>query len=108
MDNLAEKLAKWFGSTAFIIFHAVWFSLWIVLHYLLDFDSDWSILTLTVSLEAIFLSLFILRAENIQSERFENKVDRDLKTSNKILNRLAGLKAACVREASQKTSTKKR
>lgn len=98
MDKFAEKLARWFGSAPFIGLHLAWFLLWIVLHYLINFDPEWSTLTLIVSLEAIFLSLFILRAETIQSDRFEDKVDGDLRTSNIILHRLSGLKAARTRE----------
>lgn len=78
MDRLAEKASIWFGSTAFIIFHFLWFGAW----YPLGGKTD--TLTLIVSLEAIFLSLFILRAENIQNAREEKKLDkikRDVKRS---------------------------
>jgi len=88
MDKLAEKLAAWFGSTPFIAVHLVWFATWVFLHLTRDFDPDWSSLTLIVSLEAIFLSLFILRAENVQADRFDKNVKRDLKTSRKILDKL--------------------
>jgi uncharacterized membrane protein len=67
MDRMAEKLAEWFGSVPFIMFHLVWFTIWIVLHLTIKFDQDWQNLTVIVSLEAIFLALFILRAENVQS-----------------------------------------
>ncbi len=79
MDKLAEKLAEIFGSAPFILFHVVWFAAWIISNAFLQFDKDYSILTIVVSLEAIFLSLFILRAENIQSARLENKVKEDLR-----------------------------
>lgn len=88
MDKLAEKLAGWFGSTPFILFHIVWFGTWIVLHLTRGLDPEWANLTIVVSLEAIFLSLFILRAENIQSGRFEENVKKDLKTSKMILDKL--------------------
>lgn len=81
MDNLAEKLAKVFGSAPFIIFHFMWFTIWIVLNFIMKFDPEYSLLTIVVSLEAIFLSLFILRAENIQSERLEKKIKKDVKRS---------------------------
>jgi uncharacterized membrane protein len=85
MDKLAEKMAKWFGSAPFILFHVVWFAVWVGLHVVVSFDQDWSALTLIVSLEAIFLSLFILRAENVQGERFERKVKQDVRTTRKVL-----------------------
>lgn len=79
IDKIAEKLASIFGSGPFIIFHIIWFTIWIVLNAFIRFDHDYSLLTIIVSLEAIFLSLFILRAENIQSTRLENMVKEDLK-----------------------------
>lgn len=91
MDKLAEKLAGWFGSTPFIVFHFVWFGGWVTAHMLMSFDTDWANLTLVVSLEAIFLSLFILRAENIQSGRFEERVKKDLKTSKQIMTKIETL-----------------
>ena len=92
MDKIAEKLANWFGSTPFILSHFVWFATWVILHMRSQFDQDWSSLTLIVSLEAIFLSLFILRAENIQSGRFEKNVKKDLRTSKQILEKIDKLK----------------
>lgn len=91
MDKFAEKLAEWFGSAPFIFFHLVWFSIWVGLHIFRTFDADWSSLTLIVSLEAIFLSLFILRAENVESRRAEKQVKRDIKKSEEQLKLLKTL-----------------
>lgn len=92
MDKLAEKLAVWFGSSPFILFHVAWFTLWVVMHVLTNFDPDWSALTVIVSLEAIFLSLFILRAENIDADRFAKNVRRDLRTRHELLEEIESLK----------------
>jgi uncharacterized membrane protein len=92
MDRLAEKLAGWFGSSPFILFHVAWFGVWVGLHFTLDFDPEWAILTLVVSLEAIFLSLFILRAENVQAERFEKKIKQDVRVTQKILKKVKAKK----------------
>lgn len=92
MDKFAEKLAGWFGSAQFIVFHMLWFSGWIILHLLIQFDKDWENLTIIVSLEAIFLSLFILRAENVQSKRSEEQVKKDLKKSDEQLKLLKSIK----------------
>lgn len=88
MNALAEKLAKWFGSAPFIIFHIIWFGAWIVGNLLFQFDPEWSVLTIIVSLEAIFLSLFILRAENVASERQEREIKEDIKRTKQIIDRL--------------------
>jgi uncharacterized membrane protein len=91
MDNLAERLSKWFGSSPFILFHVIWFTVWVVLHFTASFDEDWEILTIVVSLEAIFLSLFILRGDNIQAGRFEKDVKEDLRRSNEQLKLLKSI-----------------
>jgi uncharacterized membrane protein len=88
MDKLAQRMAEWFGSTPFIALHAIWFGAWVILHNTSNFDPDWANLTVVVSLEAIFLSLFILRAENVQSSKFELQVRQDIKTSKQILDKL--------------------
>lgn len=79
MDKISEKLANVFGSGPFIIFHVIWFGGWVITNSIWQFDKEFSTLTIIVSLEAIFLSLFIMRAENIQSARLEKKVQQDLK-----------------------------
>ena len=56
-----------------------------MMHHLTGFDDKWSTLTIVVGVEVIFLSLFILRAENVQSRRFEADVRRDLRNSRKVL-----------------------
>lgn len=76
MDKIAEKLSTLFGSTPFILVHALWFGGWVGLNVVTKFDRDFSLLTVIVSLEAIFLSLFILRAETIQGRRVEKKLTR--------------------------------
>lgn len=82
LDKAAEKAAEWFGSAAFILLHVVWFAAWFPL------GGDTDLLTLIVSLEAIFLSLFILRAENVASRRMERSVKKDLAKSNEVLRKL--------------------
>lgn len=73
MNKLAEKLSEWFGSSPFILLHVVWFAVWLILRMPME------LLTLIVSLEAIFLALFVLRAENIQAQRTERLL-KGLKT----------------------------
>ena len=92
MDKLAEKLTAWFGSSPFILFHVTWFAGWVFLHVTTNFDNDWSALTVIVSLEAIFLSLFILRAENVEIARDARNVRRDLRTRRDLLEEIDSLK----------------
>lgn len=85
MDKIAEKLARLFGSTPFILLHIVGFGSWIIVHRVTGFDDKLANLTVLAGVEVIFLSLFILRAENVQTKRFESDVRKDLGHSKKIL-----------------------
>lgn len=88
MDRIAEKFSDWFGSAPFILLHAVWWVLWFSFKLSLD------ILLVIVSLEAIILSLFILRAENVQSRRTEKAVIADLKESRKQMEIISRIEKA--------------
>lgn len=79
IDNIAEKISQWFGSTPFLILHVVWFSAWFI------FKLDPQLLTLIVSLEAIFLTILILRAEIVQSSRLEKYIKQAAKVSKQDL-----------------------
>lgn len=70
---LAEHITSFSGSMNFVYFHVVWFGLWILINqgylrpYIQPFDPfPYGLLTMLVSLEAIFLSTFILIAQNRQ------------------------------------------
>ncbi len=76
-DRAADGITRFAGSMSFIYIHSVWFALWLVLNLgalgsALVFDRfPFGLLTLIVSLEAIFLSTFILISQNRQAERSE-------------------------------------
>lgn len=73
--KLAEFISVWSGSMNFVYFHIIWFSLWISINstnifsgYIGRFDPfPYGLLTMLVSLEAIFLSTFILINQNRQA-----------------------------------------
>lgn len=72
--RLAEKVTAAAGSMGFAYFHAVWFTLWIIINegwlssIVTPFDPfPYGLLTMIVSLEAIFLSTFIMVAQNRQA-----------------------------------------
>lgn len=71
--SLADWVTGFSGSIYFVYFHIIWFSLWIVVNqgllepFIPAFDPfPYGLLTMLVSLEAIFLSTFILIAQNRQ------------------------------------------
>lgn len=70
--NLASVIAGFSGNMWFVYFHVVWFSFWILANNgsipeIKPFDTfPYGLLTMIVSLEAIFLSTFILINQNRQ------------------------------------------
>jgi uncharacterized membrane protein len=75
--RIAEVITSFSGSMYFVYFHVVWFTLWIAASqgwlrpWFRPFDPfPYGLLTMIVSLEAIFLSTFILIAQN-RSELLE-------------------------------------
>jgi len=77
--RIADRIATISASKQFLIFHLFWFSLWIGFNLLINsnpFDPyPFGFLTMTVSLEAIFLSIFVLVSANRQSERDRIRAD---------------------------------
>ena len=71
--KIADAITTFAGSMTFVYIHAVAFALW-----MLVFErSPWPTLTLIVSLEAIFLSTFVLIGQNRQSAFQQAKADHD-------------------------------
>ena len=82
----ADWIAEFAGSLPFLFIHVVWFGFWIVVNMVHvpgvpQFDPyPFGFLTLTVSLEAIFLSVFVLLSQNRQAEkdRIRSDVEYDV------------------------------
>jgi uncharacterized membrane protein len=71
--RVADLITRFAGSMAFVYLHVVAFALWM----LLAEGSPWPTLTLVVSLEAIFLSTFVMIGQNRQAEFQRLKADHD-------------------------------
>lgn len=73
LTQISDDLTEICGSTAFLIFHIIFFSAWIILNMetipgTIAFDPfPFGLLTMIVSLEAIFLAIFILVSQNRSS-----------------------------------------
>lgn len=81
-DCLAEKIARFCGSMRFVWVHVAWFGGWILLNLFPGIPHidpfPFTFLTLIVSLEAIFLSTFILISQNLDSRISERRSHLDL------------------------------
>jgi uncharacterized membrane protein len=71
--RIADHITAFAGSMNFVYIHAVGFVLWM----LFVEASPWPTLTLIVSLEAIFLSTFVMIGQNRQAAFQQAKADHD-------------------------------
>lgn len=63
--RIASAITRFAGSMPFVYVHAVMFAVWM---FWLE-KNPWPALTLVVSLEAIFLSTFIMIGQNLQADK---------------------------------------
>jgi len=75
--RVADAITAFAGSMRFVYLHAVVFAGWM----LLAERNPWPTLTLIVSLEAIFLSTFVLIGQNRQAAFAEAKANHDFNES---------------------------
>ena len=86
-QRVSDRIATIAASHAFTLTHVAWFGIWVLTNVLgsagilparFAFDPyPFGLLTLIVSLEAIFLSIFVLVSQNRQSERERVRTDID-------------------------------
>jgi uncharacterized membrane protein len=94
-ERFGDFVAQLAGKIWFIEFHILWFGAWVILNSgrvaaVKPFDPfPYSFLTLVVSLEAIFLSLFILMSQNRASAQADRRAHLDLQ-----INLLAELESS--------------
>src|SRR5271163_2494958 len=74
--RLADQITGFASSMNFVWIHAALFAVWMVV---LE-KSPWPTLTLVVSLEAIFLSTFVMIGQNRQSAFQQSRADHDFET----------------------------
>lgn len=85
-DRVADVITNFAGSMLFVYVHFVWFSIWILLNiglihlpHVSEFDPfPFGLLTMIVSLEAIFLSTFILVSQNRMASISDRRAELDL------------------------------
>ncbi len=85
-DRIADAITSFSGRMAFAYMHIIWFTVWIVLNSglfgITPFDPfPYGLLTMVVSLEAIFLSTFILISQNREDEENDRRADLALHIS---------------------------
>src|SRR3954451_4576935 len=82
-DRLAEAITRFTGSMAFVYLHLVLFGFWIIvnlglLSFIPQFDPSLVVLAMVASVEAIFLSTFVLISQNRMVAAADKRADLDL------------------------------
>ena len=76
-NRAADQITRFAGSMTFVYLHIIWFAAWIILgveHY------PYGLLTMIVSLEAIFLSTFVMISQNRADEKRQVLADHQWQT----------------------------
>lgn len=107
-DRVSDALTRVAGSAGCVAFHAVFFTVWIVANTGLmpgvrPFDPyPFSFLTLVVSLEAIFLAIFVLMSQNraarLADRRAHLDLQVDLLAERELTAALHMLRALCTKQ----------
>ena len=89
LERFVDRLNQYASATPFLVAHAVWFGVWISwntgLLGLHRFDPfPFGLLTMIVSLEAIFLSIFVLMAQQRESAIAELREELGLQVSLRV------------------------
>jgi uncharacterized membrane protein len=105
-DRLSDAISRTTGSAPFVIVHLLWFVGWIVINLgltgIAPFDPfPFSFLTLVVSLEAIFLSVFVLMSQNRMTRQADKRAHLDLQidllAEQELTTILHMLRALCMK-----------
>jgi uncharacterized membrane protein len=99
--RVADAITRFAGSMRFVYLHAIGFAAWMLF---LE-RSPWPTLTLVVSLEAIFLSTFVMIGQNRQADFQRKKADHDFVANEqelKLNTELTKLVATLTREIHSK------
>jgi uncharacterized membrane protein len=107
-DRLSDAITMFAGSSGFVAAHVVFFTVWIALNlglvrWVPIFDPfPFSFLTLVVSLEAIFLAIFVLmsqnRAAHLADRRAHLDLQVDLLAERELTVMLHMLRALCAKQ----------
>jgi uncharacterized membrane protein len=86
-DRASDTITGFAGSLNFVYIHTFWFGIWILINIgvigaTMEFDKfPFGLLTMIVSLEAIFLSTFVMVSQNRQAERSEIRANLDFENN---------------------------
>jgi uncharacterized membrane protein len=84
-DRMADAVTRFTGSMRFVYLHLAVYGLWIVINLgwlpIRPFDPTFVVLAMVASVEAIFLSTFVLISQNRMAALSDKRADLDLQIS---------------------------
>jgi uncharacterized membrane protein len=85
-ERVSDTITRFTGSLRFVYIHALLFGGWIIwnigwIPQLPQFDPSFVVLAMTASVEAIFLSTFVLISQNRMQAQAEKRAELDLQIS---------------------------
>jgi uncharacterized membrane protein len=76
-NRMADAITRFAGSMRFVYLHVIWFAVWIIFRVE---NYPFGLLTMIVSLEAIFLSTFVMISQNRADAKRQIIADQEWKT----------------------------
>ncbi|WP_205503172.1 DUF1003 domain-containing protein [Rufibacter psychrotolerans] len=84
-ERLSDAITRFTGSMLFVVLHLLLFGTWIIWNLgwlgLPPFDESFVVLAMFASVEAIFLSTFVLISQNRMNIQADKRADLDLQVS---------------------------
>jgi len=84
-ERIADAISNFAGSMKFVYFHLVLYGAWIVVNLpwvpLPKFDPSYVVLAMVASVEAIFISTFVMISQNRMAKVADQRADLDLQIS---------------------------
>jgi uncharacterized membrane protein len=110
-ERLAQAITRFTGSMAFVYIHIAFFGFWIIANLgwvplVPKWDESFVILAIWASVEAIFLSTFVLISQNRMQAAADKRADLDLQISllaEHEITKLAALVSAIADKIGVKT-----
>ena len=90
-DRVSDRITGFAGSLNFVYIHTVWFGIWVMLNVgafgaSMKFDEyPFGLLTMVVSLEAIFLATFVMVSQNRQAAKSDARSQADYEANLQAL-----------------------
>jgi uncharacterized membrane protein len=85
-DRVADAISHFTGSMLFVYIHLLWIGAWVIVNLgwvpgIRPFDPTFVVLAMIASVEAIFLSTFVLITQNRMAQIADRRADLDLQVS---------------------------